>query len=327
MNMKGGSFMRQFSVGYRTLKTAVGAAIAIWIAQYFELNSFASAGILTVLCIQPTKRKSVRAISSRFLAALVGFVFAFVLFEWIAYHPIVFAILLLILLPTLVSFRIQDGFVSCVVILLHIYNAQNFTLGLLFNELLLMLIGFGTAFVVNFYMPDISRKLKSYQVEIESLYTTIFKEIAKYLRNGDLNWNGKELTEAAALLKKAKATAYQDVENHLTRLENEYYLYFDMREEQFDIIERVLPKITTIPIIMSHSPIVAEFMEELAENVHPGNTAHKYISKLELVKERFANLPLPQDHDTFTAMAGLYQFIEEMEHYLQIKQQFKGLKK
>lgn len=308
------------------MKTAIGAAAAIWIAQSIGLNSYASAAILTVLCIQPTKRKSVRAIVSRIVATLIGLIFAFVFFEGITYHPGIFAIMILLFLPTLVSLRFQDGFVSSVVILLHIYSQNNFTLELLMNELSLMLIGFGTAFIVNFYMPDISRKLKRYQIELESLYTKIFKEIANYLRNGDLNWDGKELTEAAAILQKGKALAYQDVENHLTRHENEYYSYFDMREEQFEIIERVLPKITAIPMVLSHSHLIADFMDELAENVHPGNTAKRYISKLEGVKKEFAELPLPHSHEMFKAMASLYQFIEEMEHYLEIKSRFKGMK-
>ena len=327
--MKGVSFcvkLRRFSIGYRTLKTAIGAAAAIWIAQLLGINSFASAAILTVLCIQPTKRKSVRAILSRVVASIIAMVFSFVFFEGIAYHPAVFALVILLFLPTLVSLRFQDGFVSSVVILLHIYSQQHFTLPLLANELSLMAVGFGTAFVVNFYMPDISRKLKSYQVQLEELYSSIFKEVAIYLRNGNLDWDGKELTEAEAILKKGKALAYQDVENHLTRNESEYYSYFDMREEQFEIIERVLPKVTAIPMVLTHSHLVADFMDELSKNVHPGNTAEKYISKLEGVKQEFAELPLPHSHEMFKAMASLYQFIEEMEHYLEIKSRFKGMK-
>ena len=47
----------KFSIGYRTIKTAVGTAIAIFIAQQFGLDNFASAGILTILCIQVTKKR------------------------------------------------------------------------------------------------------------------------------------------------------------------------------------------------------------------------------------------------------------------------------
>ncbi|TWT09175.1 aromatic acid exporter family protein [Planomicrobium sp. CPCC 101079] len=316
--------LKRFSIGYRTLKTAAGAAIAISLAQLFELDYYVSAGILAILCIQPTKKKSIKAAFSRFIASLIAIAYALVFFEGLAYHPLVLGVLILLFIPLLVSLGFTEGFVSSSVILMHIYDSKNLTGGLFVNELMLMAIGFGTALLVNMYMPSIERKLDSYRSDIEDLYSGIFKEIVVYLRQGDTDWSGKELVEAAEILRKAKALAYQDVENHVTRLENKYYRYFDMREQQFDIIERILPKITALPVMVGHSGLVADFLEDLGEHVHSGNTAQHYINKLEALKADFANLPLPQNHETFLAMASLYQVIQEMETYLQIKQSYKG---
>jgi uncharacterized membrane protein YgaE (UPF0421/DUF939 family) len=316
--------IKPFSIGYRTLKTAVGVAIAISLAQLLNLDYYVSAGILTILCIQPTKKKSIRAAFSRLVASLVAIAFAFAFFEGIAYHPAVLGLMILFFIPVLVSLGFSDGFVSSSVILLHIYNSENLTGPLLANELLLMAVGFGTALVVNMYMPSIERRLDSYRNDIERLYSSIFSEIVVYLRQGDSNWSGKELVEAEAILKKAKALAYQDVENHVTRLENKYYRYFDMREQQFEIIERILPKITAVPVMVGHSDLVADFLEDLGEHVHSGNTAYHYIEKLDAVKSDFAAMPLPKDHEMFIAMASLYQVIQDMESYLEIKQTYKG---
>lgn len=317
---------RRFRIGYRTLKTAVGASIAMLIAMFLNLDYYSSAFILTVLCIQPTKRKSVRAVYARIISSTIGVGFAFVFFEGIAYNPIVFGFILLLFIPTLVSLKFQDGFVSSVVILLHLFDAKELTWALLWNEAQLMAVGFGVALLVNMYMPDIENDLKKYRLTIESLYSTIFHEIALYLRNGDSDWDGKELVQAAEVIEKGKALAYKDVENHLNRRQNLYYLYFDMREQQFDIIERVLPKITALPVTISHAYHVGEFIEDLANHVHSGNTANTFISKLDDVKEEFSKMPLPTDHENFLAMAALYQFIEEMEQYLQIKREFIGFK-
>lgn len=46
-------------IGYRTAKTAIGTALSISIAQWLGLHNFASAGIITLLCIQVTKKKIV----------------------------------------------------------------------------------------------------------------------------------------------------------------------------------------------------------------------------------------------------------------------------
>lgn len=316
--------LKPFSIGYRTMKTAAGAAIAIYLAQLLQLDYYVSAGILTVLCVQPTKKKSIRAAFSRLIASLIAIAFTFVFFEGIAYHPVVIGLMILLFIPVLVSLRFTDGFVSSVVIILHIFDAGNLTVGLFINELLLMVIGFGTALAVNMYMPSIERKLHAYQKQIETLYARILNEMVVYLRNGSSDWGGEELMETTELLKKAKALAYQDVENHVTRLENKYYRYFDMREQQFEIIERILPKISTLPVMVRHSALIADFLEDLADHVHSGNTASRYLEKLDVVKKEFASMPLPDSHEKFQAMASLYQVIEEMDTYLEIKQSYKG---
>lgn len=301
-------------------------AFSIAIAQYFGLQFFTSAAILTILCIQTTKKKSLQAVYTRFVASIVGMLYSFVAFETFGYNPIVLVLMVILFIPTIVSLGVAPGFVSSGVIMMHIYSEANFTLALFYNELGLMVVGFGVALLVNMYMGDIQKQLDDYRIQIENLYKKIFSEIVKYLENGDTNWDGNELIEAEVVLNKAKALAYKDVENHLTRKENEYYLYFDMRERQLEIIERVLPKITTLPVMVQQVKLVSEFMQDLAEHVHPGNTARSFRDKLEIVKEEFAEMPLPESHEKFLAMASLYQFIEEMDEYLEIKQAFKGLK-
>ncbi len=266
------------------------------------------------------------AVYTRLVASIVGMIFSFVAFEFFGYNPLVLALMILVFVPTIVSIGVAAGFVSSAVIIMHIYSEANFTYDLFLNELALMAIGFGTALAVNMYMGDFQKDLDHYLEQIEDLYRAIFSEIVKYLRNGDTSWDGKEIIEAADLLNKAKSLAYKDVENHITRKENLHYLYFDMREKQLEIIERVLPKITALPVMVQQTDLVADFMQELSENVHSGNTAKRFRDKLEIVKEEFAKMPLPETHEKFLAMASLYQFIEEMDEYLMIKQSFKGLK-
>lgn len=316
--------LKPYRIGYRTMKTALGAAIAIYLAQLIGLEYYVSAGILAILCIQPTKKKSVRAAFSRFVASMIAIGFAFVFFELGSYSPVMLGLMIVLFIPVLVSLGFSDGFVSSAVILLHLYDAKNLTVGLFVNEVLLMAIGFGTALIVNMYMPSIEKKLDKYREEIERMYSSIFKETTIYLRHGESDWTGKELMEAEQLLDKAKALAYQDVENHLLRHENKYYHYFDMREQQLQIIERILPKITALPVIVGQTQLVADFLEDLADHVHSGNTAQQYIDKLDHVKANFAAMPLPDTHEKFLAMADLNAIIQEMETYLEIKQSYKG---
>ena len=95
-------------------------------------------------------------------------------FELFSYHPLTFAGMLIVFIPTIVSLKVADGFVSSAVIIMHIYAAKSFSLALVSNEFALMAIGYGTGIAINMYMPDIQKELNYYRVKIEELYSKIF---------------------------------------------------------------------------------------------------------------------------------------------------------
>jgi uncharacterized membrane protein YgaE (UPF0421/DUF939 family) len=316
----------RYKIGYRTIKTALGTAISILIAQQFGLENFASAGILTILCIKVTKRKSLRASWDRFLACVLAMPFSSLFFELIGYHPIVIGIMLLFFIPTVVMFKANDGIVTSSVIILHIYMANKLSLDLFLNELGVIIIGIGVALVINVYMPSADHRLKQYQARIEENFKAIFCEMVTYLKTGESDWSGKEITETAKLLEEAKSFAYRDVENHFLREENEYFHYFKMREKQFEIIERVLPIVTSLTVTLPQGKMIAEFLEELSENIWPGNTAHIYLGKLSEMNKEFEEMELPQTREEFEVRAALLQLVKELNAYLIIKSSFKTSK-
>ncbi|WP_394579823.1 aromatic acid exporter family protein [Cytobacillus firmus] len=316
----------KYRIGYRTIKTAVGTSISIMIAQMLQLDNFVSAGILTILCIKVTKKKSLRASWDRFFACLLAMAFSSLFFEGIAYHPLVIGLLLLFFIPAAVMAKASDGIVTSSVIILHIYSAGEVSKDLLLNELGIIIVGIGVALIANLYMPSLESKLKEYRLEIEENFKVIFDEIVRYLRTNESSWDGREITETMEMIDEAKALAFRDVENHFRRDENLYYHYFKMREKQFEIIERVLPSVTSIALPVEQGEMIADFIEELSEHIHPGNTALLFLEKLYRMKVSFENMELPKTREEFEARAALLHFVKEMEQYLIIKSSFKGLK-
>ncbi|MDZ5471088.1 aromatic acid exporter family protein (plasmid) [Bacillus sp. 31A1R] len=317
----------KYKIGYRTIKTALGTPIAIMIAQYLSLQNFASAGIITILCIKVTKKKSLRASWDRFLACVLAILFSTVFFEGISYHPIMIGVVLLFFIPTVVVLRASDGIVTSSVIILHMFIKGQVTFAFILNEIALVVIGIGVALIMNLYMPSVENQLSTYQEEIERNLQKIFKEIVLYLRTYDSRWDGKELVETSRLIAEAKTLAFRDVENHFLRYENLYYNYFKMREKQFEIIERVLPIVTSIPSSVEQGQIVADFIEDISNHIHPGNTANIFLDKLNQMRVGFQNMELPKDRKEFETRAALLHFVKEMEGYLILKRSFSGLNK
>lgn len=316
----------KYKIGYRTIKTALGTSISIMIAQMLQLDNFVSAGILTILCIKVTKKKSLRASWDRFFACLMAMVFSSLFFEGVAYHPLVIGLLLLFFIPAAVMVKVSDGIVTSSVIILHIYSAGEVTKELLLNELGIIIVGIGVALVANLYMPSLDTKLKEYRLQIEENFKIIFDEIVIYLRTNESKWDGREITETMELINEAKTLAFRDVENHFLRNDNLYYNYFKMREKQFEIIERVLPSVTSISLTVEQGEMIADFIEELSEHIHPGNTAIRFLEKLYRMRVSFEDMELPKTREEFEARAALLHFVKEMEQYLIIKSSFKGLK-
>ena len=138
-----------FKIGYRTIKTAAGAALAIIIAQMLHLDHFASAGIITILCVQVTKKKSIYASLHRFLACLIAMAYSALLFEWVGYSPLIIGVILLLFIPTTVALKVNEGIVTSSVIIMHLYDSGHITFSLLVNETILILVGVGVALVMN----------------------------------------------------------------------------------------------------------------------------------------------------------------------------------
>lgn len=313
----------KYKIGYRTFKTAVGTALAISIAQLIGLEFFPSAGIITILCIQNSQKKSLQSAFDRFVACSISILFSFIFFEGIAYHPAVIGLMLLFFIPLTVILKVNGGIVTSSVILLHIYSIENMTWQIVLNELGLIVVGIGVALLVNLYMPSLDKELRQYQQDIEENFHIMLKEMAIYLRTNESTWSGKEIADTAVLLEKAKSLAFRDVENHFVRSENYYYRYFKIREKQLEILERTLPLLTSIDLVVEQRYMIADFIEELSFSIHPGNTAKLFLLKLEQLKESFQSMDLPKSREEFEARADLLHFVKEIEQYLIIKQSLK----
>jgi uncharacterized membrane protein YgaE (UPF0421/DUF939 family) len=252
--------------------------------------------------------------------------FSALFFEWIAYHPIVIGVMLLFFIPTVVMLKATDGVVTSSVIILHIYLANKITIDLFINELGVIVTGIGVALLINVYMPSVDQKLRHFQSRIEGNFKVIFCEMVNYLRTGDSDWSGMEITETAQVLDEAKSMAFLEIENHVLREENDYYYYFRMREKQFEILERVLPIVTSLTVTLPQGKMIAEFLQELSENIQPGNTAHIYLDKLKEMKKEFEEMELPKTREEFEVRAALLQLVKEMNEYLIIKSTFNTTK-
>ncbi len=309
-------------IGLRTIKTAIGAGLAIWIAQWFHLQFASFAAIITILCIEKTKKQSLRASIDRLIACNLSLIISGFIFQWLGYTPLVFSLLILILIPLLVRLKISKGFINSVVIVLHLYTMGTFNFHLAFNEFFIVLIGVFVAILLNWYMPDVEGELLQQKVKVEQLFKKILFEFGNYVENGDQEWNGKEFLALEDALRDAKMLAIQLEENSLGNDEKGYFAYFTMRENQYDILKRMLPVVSSLTEDVPQREMFAQFLYEVSDDVKSENTAYQHIQSLEGLHISMRNLPLPSNREEFETRASLHHLMKEMNYYLKIKIKF-----
>ncbi|WP_105992725.1 aromatic acid exporter family protein [Staphylococcus simulans] len=314
-----------YKIGFRTIKTAVGMALGIIIAKLIGLDNFSSSAILVVLCIKHTKVHSLQAIVSRFVSCILILIIGSFAFSLLGQSAIVLGLIVLFFIPLTVMLKVQEGIITSCVILLHVFNAKVIDLHLFINEILLLIVGLGIAFIMNLIMPSLDKQLKKYKYTIEKQFTEIFYSFSKVCYDTDFNLN-VPLKEIEKEIQKAKSYAFRDVKNHYVRNENSYYHYFDMREEQLEIIERIEQLLKNIKFEDKMVRRLGNLFAEIAKNVNSNDyTAMRLYSLYELHLDLY-DQALPQSKEALINRANEIQIVNELERYLQIKSHFGSLK-
>ena len=317
--------LNPYKIGFRTVKTAVGMTLGVIICKLLGLDNYASSAILVVLCIKHTKMHSVQAILSRLVSCLLILFLGSAIFSLLGQHAFVLGLIVLLFIPLTVVLNVQEGVITSCVILLHVFNAKAINGHLILNEIMLLIVGLGIAFLMNLMMPSLDKKLNHFKQDIENQITEIFNIFSQAcsMHNDHLNIKFDSLL---LNIKKAKSLAFRDVKNHFVRNENSFYHYFDMREEQVELLKRMtslLERINTDDPILEK---ISQLMYEIGSNVNSNDYTAIRLHSLYEIRLSLDDLPLPTTHKTLNSRAHIIQILNELEEYLNIKSQFGSLK-
>lgn len=315
-------------IGYRTLKTAIATPIALIVANLLGITNVVSAAIFTILCIQPSRKQSVKTAVQRIISSIIVIILSITFFELFGYHYIVLSLLLILFIVISVMLKLEQAILTSIVILLNIFTFGVINLGFVKEQLFLTFIGVGIGLLVNLYMPDLNKPLKRLQIELEDYFQVVLHEIGLYLSEENLHWDGKELSEIDRILDEAKQLVERDQENYLFKEKISHEVYFSMRQKQFELLKQMLPVVTRIPKRDDISDRAAAFFESLSQAVHPGDTTTIYLNKLDEIRKAFDRSGLPETQEDFEARSAVFQLLYLIEEYLLLKHRYRqtGLK-
>lgn len=306
----------------KILKISIGSSLAVFLANLIGLQNATSAGIITLLSIQNTKKETLSIAGKRILAFFIAVTVAFVFFRFLGFHLLSFGLFLFVFTFLCYLIKFEVAISMNTVLILHFWSARSFTFPLLVNEFMLLCIGLSIAVLINLYMPRNLEDIRAYQRKIDNSMRGLLLDIA-----GILSGKKKKELEGAftALnidLEKALDEAYHNMNNTLA-VDMRYYVeYLEMRRGQCELLRRVYENAIRIQWVPAQAEHVARFLQNTAETFHEYNNAQVLLNDLSELRKSFKTSELPQSRKEFEARAFLFQIANDTEYLLLVKKHF-----
>jgi len=311
-------------ISYRILKTGLGASIAMIVATQLGLEYAISAGIITILSIQNTKRQTFKIALERIITFIIALFISSIIFRMLGYNAIAFGIFLLIFISMAIKFNLEQGIVVNSVLITHFLAQKTINLFWIRNELEIMFIGIGVALFLNFYMPSIEGQIRQDQIYIEENIKKILLQMSNALKRNDVLINEENVfNELQSTLQKARELAYNNLNNYFL-LDTSYYVqYMEIKIQQFEILKRMREHFQRFFIAYEQTIMIANFTEKVAESLYDESITKNLLREADTLRGEVQKMPLPITREEFENRAMLFQFFNDLEQFLITSTEFK----
>ncbi len=304
-------------------KIAAGSCLAILLADRLGLHYSASAGIITLLSIQNTKKETLLITGKRFLSFLLSVAISFLIFRLLGYHAFSFGIFLLLFVGACYLLKLEDGIAMNAVLTTHFLIERSINLYWIKNELTLLIVGAGIGVLLNLYIPRNTDAIKRDQLSIEGYMKIILNHLsAALLRHEEETTLTEEFQSLENHLEEALTRAYANMNNTLLTDTRYYIQYMQMRKNQTAILQRISSSIDFIETFPVQAQKISEFISHIAETFYEYNNALGLLARLQEIKLEFKSEPLPNSREEFENRAVLFQILNELDAFLLLKKEF-----
>lgn len=306
-----------------TIKMITGAMLAILVSNALGLDFALSSGVIAMISLLQTKKESIVTGMKRLFSAIVGVVLAGGLFYLVGFDLWVLALFLLLYIPVTILMKLESVMITSIVLVSHIYSDGMLTLPGILNEVYLMMIGIGIAIVMNLYMPNYESEIKKIQQETEKLMVELLSWMAnQILEVRDEKEQILKIKELKQSIKTGQDLAYQYMNNRLLE-DNSYYAdYFSMRKAQYRRLNDMVKYLGHHIVTIEEANDVKRFILKIADEFHESNTGQALLDELASIREKYKSYPLPESREAFENRAMLYQFLNDIENFIEIKADF-----
>ena len=235
----------------KALKIAGGGVAAILLAEALGLQNAASAGIITLLTVQNTRRETVMSSVRRFAGFGIMTLLSLPIYHFCGTAPWSFGIVLLLLLLLCYAFRMNDATPINAVMATHYMFAGGVSIGMVGNEILLLVIGSGIGVCLNWFMPRNLKKIHEMQRQLDEEIRGILERMSVRLLEVDhTGYDDSCFARTERLSEELRREIDLFLQNQTWQDDIYFMRYTAMRREQCRVLQvmyRQLLRLNQIP--------------------------------------------------------------------------------
>ncbi len=304
-------------------KITIAAILAILVAEGMELQFSSTAGIITILSIQKTKKETLKTAARRGMAFCIALLISFACFYLAGFRVFSFAVYLLVFSMVCLYFGWTEAIAMDSVLITHFLTEGSMSGAVLVNEILLFAIGTCFGVLANLHLRNKREEFETLAASVDLEIRGILKRMAERLVKEDKSdYNSKCFDKLDIEVEYAKQSAFRNYNNQLIHASYYEIDYIKMRENQIEVLKHVYESIKMVEMIPSQTKKIADLIMKIEEGYHKNNTVKTFLKELADLFKEMENEELPSNRDEFEARAVLFYIMKQLEEFLTLKEKF-----
>lgn len=308
---------------FNCIKLISAALISMLIAYLLELEFVASAGVISLLTIMPTKKETLKTAGIRFLAFGVAFVIAFGCYTLLGFNIKAFALFLIAFIPICQVCKWSYALTICSVIISHFIILGDMSVAHILNEILIFAIGVGMGIIANLHLRKDVNYIERLKDETDAEMKSILAGMAEHIMDEDFtDYNGELLHELRKSIRHAKNVADRNYNNQFKTTDVYDIEYIRMRDKQCMVIHEMYKIVRQIHTTPSTAHLISDFLKYMSETYHKDNDGSVTMEKFREMDLEMKSKPLPVARKEFEDRAMLYSLMRKIEEFVALKMEF-----
>lgn len=307
----------------KSVKITLAALLSLALAGELNLNYSSTAGIITILSIQNTKKETVKNAAKRGIAFLCALVLAAASFALFGFTLPAFGVYLLLFALLCLNMGWGEAITSVSVLVTHFLAEESMSLSAMINEALIFLIGTGMGILVNLHLH---RRQGEFD-RLAGAVDTHIKEILRHMSHCLLTEGQRDdfpdcFQELGKSLEAAGLCATANYNNQFWTTDTFELEYIRMREQQSVVLQGIYKNIKSLRHLPAQAAQIADLLQEIERCYHKSNTAETLLARLDQFFHMMEQQELPVSRQEFEARAILFYILKQLEELIILKREF-----